>query len=336
MSGLREPCHDEAHRTIRYDPPHIRPRFRASRGRVMVSIRQAMTATLDPCQRWTWRGPMGTDGSWQPLSARLGGTPIDQTWQEGIPAWINRAVREWLQLRLSDSAIRDRLFARMHYHDIGPDSELVFLLPALSESDLLDWIDGVLDIAETTDGSWIFHAERLEVFLREGHSIWRVSDSHNALERRQDAIVTAAAHRATETACSTGVPAAADHLQAAWAAVYGLHPDPSKAFREAILAVEAVAVPVIVPTPRLAMLGDVLRELRAHGDQYGLAIVDKTGSPASVTPVTELVELLWRGHTDRHEGNIPAIPITQGAAEMAVHAAATLVQWFASDAVRRK
>jgi hypothetical protein len=45
---------------------------------------------------------------------------------------------------------------------------------------------------------------------------------------------------------------------------------------------------------------------------------------------------LWEGHTDRHEGNRPALPITQPAAEMAVHAAAALVQWFSSGAIRRK
>jgi hypothetical protein len=52
---------------------------------------------------------------WQPLSARLGGAPIDQTWQEGIPPWINDPVREWLWGRLLSPRVRDRLFARFHH-----------------------------------------------------------------------------------------------------------------------------------------------------------------------------------------------------------------------------
>jgi hypothetical protein len=39
--------------------------------------------------------------SWQTLSARYGGTPIDQTWQEGVPAWIRLPVRQWLLQQLS-------------------------------------------------------------------------------------------------------------------------------------------------------------------------------------------------------------------------------------------
>jgi hypothetical protein len=176
----------------------------------------------------------------------------------------------------------------------------------------------------------------LEIILREGHSIWRVAPSLDALERRQDATVTRAAHHASQVAQSTGRPASADHLERAWAAAYGLHPEPSKAFGAAILAVEAVAVPAILPMQADAHLGHVFGQLKSQGNLYELVIVDKTGTPSPVDPVTSLIGLLWEGHTDRHEGNRPAIPITQDAAEMAVHAAATLVQWFASGAIRRK
>jgi hypothetical protein len=102
------------------------------------------------------------------------------------------------------------------------------------------------------------------------------------------------------------------------------------------LAVEAVAVPAIVPNQADATLGHVYGQLTKQGQLYELVILDGDGNPASVKPVSDLIGLLWRGHTDRHEGNIRAIPATQEAAAMAVHTAATLVQWFASGAVRRK
>lgn len=253
--------------------------------------------------------------------------------RESIPEWINELVRKWLYHQLATNSTRDRLFARLHFDSLSARTSQ--LVESLDEQSLLDWIDGVLHItahhvlAEADAGE-------LETLLREGHSIWKVSDGLDSLERRQDATVTSAAHHATETARAATRPASAIHLEEAWAAAYGLHPEPSKAFSEAILAVEAVAVPTVVPRKSDATLGHVLGQLRSQGHLYELAIVDKTGQPSSVEPVTSLISLLWEGHTDRHEGNRPAIPITQGAAEMAVHAAVTLVQWFASGAVKRK
>jgi len=263
--------------------------------------------------------------------------PIDETWQDGIPAWIDSAVREWLTLHLAEDKIRNRLRARLH---ITADLSRSYrgLVEQLSEAELLDWIDGVLSIGAGTGNDFFSQvfASDLEILLREGHSIWKVSYTGDSLERRQDDTVTAAAHQASRTGTSYGRPAAAERLRNAWSKAYGLHPDPSKAFGEAILAVEAVAVPVINPKEASAHLGHVYGQLRNQSHLYELAITDKSGAPASVQPVTELIGLLWHGHTDRHEGNAPAVLITPEAAQMAVHAAATLVQWFASGAVRRK
>jgi hypothetical protein len=274
-------------------------------------------------------------GAWQSLSARHGGAPIDQTWHEGVPSWLSPSLGEWLSVQLRSERIRNRLFARLHRPDPYVDP-----LRSLDGDDvsLLDGIDGVLNLnlEEKSYNLAVEAARNLEARLREGNSIWKVSDTLDALERRQDATVTAAVRQASDTASSSGRPAASDHLRIAWHEIYGLHPDPSKAFSEAILAVEAVAVPVITPNQVDATLGHVYGQLRNQSDLYELAITDKSGAPASVQPVTELVGLLWHGHTDRHEGNVPAIPINPEAAQMAVHAAATLVQWFASGAVRRK
>lgn len=281
--------------------------------------------------------------SWQPLSARRGGTPIDATWQEGIPAWIDQSVRHWLTLQLMDSNVCDRLFARLHItpsyrgYDVRAAAKAIKkMVENLGEVELLDWIDGVLRIDAERRHTSTHDADSLETLLREGHSIWKVSKACDSLERRQDETVTAAAHQAGQVAKSYGRAAAAEHLSNAWTKTYGLHPDPSKAYGEAILAVEAVAVPAITPKEASAHLGHVYGQLRSQGHLYELVITDKSGAAGSIQPITELVGLLWHGHTDRHEGNIPAISITQEAAEMAVHAAATLVQWFASGAIRRK
>jgi len=276
--------------------------------------------------------------SWQPLSARHGGTRIDETWQEGIPAWIRDAVRDWLSAQLANSGVRKRLFARLHYHGMAADQWFDSSNLLLNDNQTLDWVDGVLNLAMVERPKLLAQrdAEQLENLLREGHSIWRVSGAHDGLERRQDKTVTSAAHRATESARSAGRPAASTHLEAAWAAIYGIHPDPSKAYGEAILAVEAVAIPEIVPRQAGATLGHVLGQLTRQGDLYELAMADKTGAHSSVEPVTSLVRLLWEGHTDRHEGNASSAKITPEAAEIAVHTAAALVQWFTTGAIRRK
>jgi hypothetical protein len=50
----------------------------------------------------------------------------------------------------------------------------------------------------------------------------------------------------------------------------------------------------------------------------------------------ELINLLWHGQRDRHAGGPTSSPITQRAAETAVHAAALLVHWFTEGSIRKK
>jgi hypothetical protein len=47
-----------------------------------------------------------------------------------------------------------------------------------------------------------------------------------------------------------------------------------------------------------------------------------------------MVELLWKGHVARHAGGSNYRPQRQDEAEMAVHLATTLVQWFISKEIR--
>lgn len=220
-----------------------------------------------------------TEQPWQPLSARYGGTPIVETWQEGVPAWIRLPVRQWLFEQLSEDKVRNRLYARLHYHTLS-NNDWIGVTDILSDNQLLDWVDAALHInrSERVHRTAYNYASSLDTLLCEGHSVWKVSERIDGLERRQDGTVTNAAHRATETARSTGRPASAAHLEAAWTATYGLHADPSKAFGEAVLAVEAVAVPEIVPRQADATLGHVLGQLTRQAHLYEMAIADKTGA----------------------------------------------------------
>ena len=55
---------------------------------------------------------------------------------------------------------------------------------------------------------------------------------------------------------------------------------------------------------------------------------------AGTDPLLAVINLLWTGQTDRHAGQATLERVDQAPAEMAVHLAATLVQWFASGHVR--
>ena len=152
------------------------------------------------------------------------------------------------------------------------------------------------------------------------------------LERR----TTRAAASAVRSQGSVGGNAS-DHLDKAWQAAFGREPTPSAAYSEAVKAVEAAAIPVVLPNDKLATLGKIVGELRANPQKYATAFArdatparDTTLSPLEV--VIALADLLWVNQTDRHAVGDPqpAAPVTQPQAELAVHIALTLVHTFRS------
>ncbi|AHH18119.1 hypothetical protein NONO_c33320 [Nocardia nova SH22a] len=277
--------------------------------------------------------------AWQSFNDRNAGRPADPAWYEGVPEWLEYPLREWLSRRLHDDGWRQQVMARLRYiprdrYWYGNNAQGV---PTHS---LLEWVDATLHamIHSTSYMGMLVpdYVGKVDAVLRDGRSVWKVGKSGDFLERRHDSTVTAAARETTESAVRAGRDAGAAHLQTAWDAAYRLHPDPSTAYREAILAVEAAAIPVVVPNQAGATLGHVLGQLDRQGHLYQMAINDRSGVSQPMTVVVQMIRLLWDGHTDRHEGVTRAVPITREAAQMATHAAVTLVQWFTSGAIRRR
>jgi hypothetical protein len=187
---------------------------------------------------------------------------------------------------------------------------------------LLDMIDAAL-----TDGVEKKDAGELEKLLADGGSAWRVADDTGSLQRRVDP-------SAIEAFRATAGTVAAAHLSAAWAAAYGRSPIPSRAYSEAIKAVEAAAIPIVLPRDRIATLGKVIGELSHHSERWEL-VVSTPGDSVDISTLLAMLRLLWEGQTDRHGAPITPTPVTAEAAEAAVHLAVTLVQWFNSSAIRR-
>lgn len=177
-------------------------------------------------------------------------------------------------------------------------------------------------------------AGELNRALRESGAVWRVGRIEGTvnyrLERRTDPTAAAALHRITRHQ-----PHEAKHLSAAWDAAYGRNPSPSRAYSEAVKAVEESAIPVVLPTDQSATLGKVIGALRAAPGTWD-CVFARGSRMTSATAVTSMeivigmLDLLWANQTDRHA---PIQPVTQAQAESAVQLALALVEMFRSGAI---
>jgi hypothetical protein len=276
--------------------------------------------------------------AWRPLSARDDDPSGEESLYEGVPPHLRSGLVRWLKRLLDyqrtdvdlreidDKAVRLAVRARLALPSAyDPVIELTSALQrgSVSQTELLDLVDAAL-----ADGVGQGDADFLERLLLDGGSAWRVASGRHALERRVDPIAVTS----FETAATGN---AATHLAAAWTAAYGRRPEPSRAYGEAIKAVESASIPIVIPGTRgaKATLGKVIIELNDHQQNWRLA-VHSHGAPAEIASLVGMLRLLWQGQTDRHGGSVPTTPVTTEAAEAAVHLAVMLVQWFHSGTVR--
>lgn len=118
---------------------------------------------------------------------------------------------------------------------------------------------------------------------------------------------------------------------------YGLHPDPTAAYREAVRAVEEIACPLVLAkaaASNTATLGTVRLHLRDAPGKWRFVLLDKDGD-GSVEPLVALLDRLWTGQVSRHGGGHGSRDQTLAEAQAAVHLAATLVQLLSAGALTR-
>lgn len=175
-------------------------------------------------------------------------------------------------------------------------------------------------------------ADALEQILERGKSAWAVGTRSGkpGLVRRVPLGVQIAADSVMARAGQAGV-----RLAKAWEALYGIGPDPSEAYRLAILAVEDAAVPVVSPSNARASLGTVLRQMEGQGD-WQLPMKREHPQAPSRETVVALMRMLWHGQHDRHGGQ-PSAPgnVTEPEAVVALSVAVSLVQLFDAGLVQR-
>jgi hypothetical protein len=283
--------------------------------------------------------PAKTDTGWSPLSRRSAGL-TDDVMIEGVPTWLHPQLQAWLfhVLQRTDGPVA----VLRPGHGLTEDTRQVMLRvrtaaqPWLIPGDdptFLDALDATVRWGTFDQNGFAEYGDpdSLEKILAGANSIWRVNADRRGLERRIDPTVTAAATIAQQSAGAE----AAGHLAVAREAAYGLNPDPDKAFDEAVLAVEALACPLVCPANPRRTLGTVVRDLRNQLSQWELAITNGTGQPANIDSLVAMLALLWDGQS-RHAGSPNSRHQTQPECEAAFHLAATITQWLSTGVLRAR
>ena len=287
----------------------------------------------------------------QRLRERLAGHPADTTLRRDIPAPLEPVLRHWIRLACQhDADAAQRVALRL---DIAPTfdgrpgtfSFLDAICNVSDNPDVLDVIDGLLAVhrAPTWFGDDRLHqtAENyghlvgnLVDALDDAGSAYTVASDLRALVERVDPTVAAAIEHTIDAAS----PTAGGLLRDAWRHAYGLHPDPTAAYREAVRAVEEVACPLVLEKAaekNSATLGTVSKHLRDAPDKWQFVLLDKNDA-GSVDTLVAMLDRLWTGQVSRHGGGRRSRDQTQTEAEAAVHLAATLVQLLNAGALVRR
>ncbi|MEE6389659.1 hypothetical protein V3G71_12470 [Microbacterium paraoxydans] len=272
----------------------------------------------------------------------LGSSPEKQAaLVPGIPMWMRRPLAEWLNplitptsrseakiLRVFDQKRRipgvlysgmmeDYGFRTVEQHLIDYQKEYIQLLDFL--------------VYTLTEADYTSTLAELEKILVDSGSEWKVGTREGlaGLEKR----VPTGVQEAADTAMSTPGHAGTLLLEA-WHAVFGVSPQPETAYRQAVLAVEAAAIPVVIPTDPGATLGKVFAVMRDQKN-WSLDIKKQHKDYPTTAVVLSMIQMLWAGQ-GRHAGQPDWVPNTQAEAEAAVMLAVPLVQWFSSGAIARR
>lgn len=288
---------------------------------------------------------------WRPLSVRENPEASAEydALVDDIPDWMLPSLCQWVleaveALRTDMNGRHPDLFGVLERRlrisldrSKGFEGLVLDLLRPMERSTAyaLNVLDCLLDLLPwTTQGRDL--PGRLAQMLTEASFSFRVGQYGDKLERRIDETVT----RGAETLMNAP-GRAAEHLRAAWDAIYRLTPDPTGGYREAVRAVEATAIAVVEPNNASATLGTVLGTLRADlknpPSKWSVRFSPSSKGPVPLAVLVEMVALLWTAQQDRHGTPDQSVPanVTLEEAQAALHLALTLVQWFESGAVSK-
>jgi len=264
-----------------------------------------------------------TNARWQPM----GQSEEDAaTLHEGVPPWMEDSLWAWLTRALSHRQCGTTYFhiglvqayarvtrSREPLTGLLQDGGVPAFRNRWGSQEIVRFLDFCVARASAVDA--VPSTKELEQILLESGSAWKVGtrDGFPGLERRVPEGVQEAAEHTMASAGDAG-----RRLSEAWHAAFGLSPNPSHAYRLAVLAVEDASKPVIAPNDRAATLGKMIGVVREQGD-WTLPFAREDANAPTKDVLLGMMRALWAGQADRHGGDPdPALVITQEAAETAV------------------
>lgn len=285
---------------------------------------------------------------WRRFADRLAGKTDPEVLFEGLPDHLQVPVRQWIGGVAYEFEATQEVCLRLRLPSKvlnSPDPWRSLMNVSDSNNDMLviEVADALLDILSNVgyqrgpqrlreaDGL----RSELDRVLTTGGSAYTLKPDRDGLCLRVEENLRRTLDEAVQAAEALQKDAGA-HLREAFVAAYGIKPNPSVAYSQAVKAVEAVANPVFLPKSPEPTLGAVRSTLDQGRNKYVMAVSDRAGAPAGIDATVELINLLWHGQRDRHAGGPTSAPVSQEAAETAVHAAALLVHWVSKGYVRKK
>lgn len=194
----------------------------------------------------------------------------------------------------------------------------------------LDVVDAILRLQPDGFMSRADQTVRLADTLTLGGSVWTVAPDSMSLVRRVDPTAMA-----QFTAATTTEDVASEELREAWANVYGRSPNPAQAWKHAIMACEALLIPLVCPKKDKANLGSVAGYLKSAPHAWNFTLPDTRDSIGGVEIFEQMIRLIWPD-PKRHSDGTPRPPATQEQAEAAVQVAVTIVQLVHSNALVKR
>lgn len=261
---------------------------------------------------------------------------------EGVPAWLERSL--WRSVM--DRAVRTPdigMKAERRLHIVlpsgsgNPQQKFDAYWSGADDRQRLALIDFFLydldEAAQRADANHVVpyasYVTELDETLVQGGSVWEVANRPRLGLRRRSNETT----KALVDSASLPETDAARKIAMAWHLCYQHVPDYDNAYRHAVLAVEAVALPLVLPNG--GTLGKVVAHIRDTATKWTVGALD---APEQATGETLLAMLrtLWHNQ-ERHaypDGTIHDVSYPE--AQTAVTLAVTLVYWFSSGLVSRR
>jgi len=288
---------------------------------------------------------------WRPLLERLGVVKRMEGLHDGIPEGLRSSITSWLDEQFiyyvtaspfgpgltrqyRDDLLRElerKLNLGLDWRTASPAYDSLrqrVLQDANTGLNVLDFCLSKLDPISTQEAVAI---GALSAFLKEGGSAYQVAIRNGVagLERRIDESARAAGEQATAPTDKSSTL-----LAQAWKDVYGIKPNASAGYQNAVRSLEAIAWPIISPKNERATLGTMIADLRNAPKKWTVTLSPTPGQ--AVETLIAMMDLLWKGQHDRHGTGDDSKPlnVTQREAEAAIQLATTLVQWFRSGVVR--